>query len=816
MRAASLWADVIVGRDNPLQLPALEDITRPRASLVREALDSRAFWLVGPPKIGKTVVAHYICFLRWIAAGAPDGYAVVRFAGLNCARGIDLLLEEPDRRTFAVIFEDPFGREVPFAAADTEEIAVRLGHLREARPDLVTALTSRPVPYLYAEPHLGVNGLADASLMTLAGWYDPEELHRQYAPLVNGLDAGLARELACPALLTQFRTHGVRPGSMEDREFTRERYGDASHEITLDKVRVLESHPELARLAMVLLLQEYAFALPTVEEIDLILGGAVHDLSKADLVARTFMFDGAERLVFEHATTREAAELFLSLEQAGGFPLIGPLLGTHSRWLGRSLELWKTERAAARADWHEVEAASTDVQVELAARLLAHSGFEGPAFEIVSELDLDPWQAQDVAFELASRWSTYGQARAGKQLAQRLADDHASMGAYALLEALLYVRGGRIERLWGVVDDAFDDVEPGSARTRELLLGVDALAWRPPPEWHEVGVWVKDFLDRLSPDADTWGVVRFLAGYHPDGLAYLRGLSDEFDRRVPGDATVTWTTKQSEIALWLVQWHFVHQCRARAQFAHQPWVASEYLARTFHPEIVNVDRDRAAARLISSIAGSGLRDAAGWSFFLGENLRAVSPASFGDVAFSATRDALRAAGARDFGVIASMLTYDPDPRYVEELQAHFSDLDAQEALFDTLRFGLLVDGVRLLEPRFSFRRSLAGIYDSSGLDWTNLKAVLPANDLFDLEHRFDTEGFIQRIEDAAAKSALAEDLFLVGYVEDVLQRARCGDWRDFDLVSIPGNGPSWRDATDPYLFLFESAIIRAQRTAGEL
>ncbi len=810
MAPNSAWDEVLHRGRLLRSVPRLEDVVLPRGLLMRRALSQPLHWLVGPPKVGKTVIAHCIAYLNTLDRYDVDQRSriLVHEGPDACARGLEYLLEGPPTISSSIVLENPIGVERGLETDARNHFVELVGRVRNERPDVQLVFTSRHGPYLAAIDELRAAGLDKASGMTIEEWYDPNDLYARYSETIPHLTPDLAERLGCPALIHQFRDYEV-VADPSMRPSTRRKYGDASNEITVDKLALLEANAELAILAMHLRLQEYAFVLPTVDDVGALLDRSYWDIPHSGLVATVFEFDGEPRLRFEHGTTREAAELLLRVEVGAGLPLLTPILANPRwGWPNRALDLWKTERAAAEGDWETVATTDHAALAAVAAQLVRISGGQDPGIRIVSDLDLDPWSAQDVGYALADTWHR-SMPEPARGLAQRLARDHDGRGAYALLEALLYVLGSQVAYLWEQVDRAYADrVEEGppwpDSHLRELLLAVDALAWRPPPDWHQIGTWLGEFLERLRPGDDGWALVRFLRSYHPDGLIYLSRISQKLADDVVADRGTPWTAKQAEIGLWLVQWHFVHQCRARAQVAHQPWVDRDYLNRTFHASVVDNDRDRDTAELVTSVTHAHPAGA-GWGYFLAENLRVVDPRSFGQATDAAARRSLDLAGPADVGVLAAVLTYQPDGVHTQLVREHFEHNDqAQDALFRALTHGLVVDGVRLIEPHFSHRRSLGAIYDSCGIACEGLQAVLGAYAPLDNMQRFDVDAFIREFEEASATASLS--LFQSSALDRLLPVVRGGNVRLVDSASRRSQGRrSSLDGRARYEFLVESA-----------
>lgn len=805
----SAWTRVLGASRTAALVPAMADVVVPRDRLVRAALDAPHHWIVGPPKVGKTVLAHYLAYFA--ALGRPDAPLERRvkiFDGqVSCAQGIEILIEDPDDAIAAVVLENPLGT---LDGRDAAALAARLEVLRERHPRLKIVATSRQRPYIDARDQLSPT--ATATPLGLGEWYDPDDLWARFHATTPGLTREVAADLGCPALILQLRDHGVKP-SPGRRAETRRKYGEASDEMTLDKLDLLSDRDDLAELAMVLRLQEHAFALPTIDDLSTILERRVAEIDDFGLVATRFVFDGEERLRFEHSTTREAAEMLLRKEVATGRRRLGALLARPpSDWLRSAYERWDAERRVGDGRWDLVSEISPDVLADVAGQMVLHADGDPNPLDIVSNLDMDAWTAQDVAYALAVAWSPSA-TRPQRQLARRVAQDRAAHGAYALLEALLYVRGPQVDDLWSIVENEYGElVDDGPPWLPDplavLILGVDALAWRPPPE-DRTTHWLDRFLAQVGPDDDAWALVRFLRGYHLDGLRrYLGVVSPALMDAALIDEGREWTDGQGELGRWLVQWHFVHQCRARAQFAHQPWVDQEYLGRTFHEKVVDADRDRNAADLIRSITAAPGQHA-GWGYFLTENLRAVSPESVGPLARAEGRVALQAAGPLDKGVLAAVLTYEPDPALAEMVVAHFADPEARDLLFDTLLRGLAVGAVRLVEPRFSHRRRLGAIYRSCGVEWPQLRNAIPAADAVHSDGDFDADGFVRRFTEAIETIDLGGDLLVRQRVDDLLHKMSRGDLRALEASSFraPSGASEETSAADSvYVRLARSVV----------
>jgi hypothetical protein len=783
--STSVWHRLTSSADALLDLPPLEFIVPARPQVMNGLLQHQVSWIVGAPKVGKTVLAYYVAYLNCLGRfDLDDSRAIVSFDGAaECARAVDLVREAPYSRDIrCAIFENPFG------SSDSRPNTVflrQLKHLAETRPDLFIVATTRPKSYLRYEAEIGQTPHYCTPL-PLTEWYSSDALAR-YSQLRRdtALTPKLLDRLVTPALIDDFIQHNVMPGTGKEREVLRTRFGSGIESVTLDKLAVFAERQSLGMLAVLLRLQEFAPVLPSAQEICALTGIDLMTEPHLSLVAVVYEFDGIKRLRFEHATTREAADILLrDLAEANG-RRIGELIpmAESATWLRRAIDLWSAQQDIREGRWDVLRNRPEDVRLAVCPDLLALTSEPEAAVNLINALDYDAWTAQDLAYEIASGWPQYARSAAVRGLLSRIIDDPDVDGVYALLEALLYIRGEEVMDLWNKVDTALIALVRDMAELpRQLLLAVDGLAWRPPPAWHELGVWCRMLIERLVPQDDAWGFVRFMTGYHPEGVAYLQQrATDRIGELVSIDQGVVWTAGQANTAAWLVQWHFIHQCRARSQLAHQPWTDQQFLCSSFHPAMPDSGRDREAARLVESLTTGYVKEP-GWGFFLSENIRAVSPSSYGIKTRLEAEKSLAAAQPGDTGVLAAVLTYSVNPALLSQVRSYFKDEKAIVGLLGALIEGLAVQGVRLLEPRFTYRRSLSAIYSTCDLDWAPLKSVIPSNDLLDNKGKFDVDGLIHRIEAAAVEHPARTDPRLGPMVVEVIRRVRCGDLRPL----VPG------------------------------
>lgn len=812
----SLWDKLADHKNNILDLPPLERLVLPVPAIMSGLLRRGPSWIVGPPKIGKTVVAHYAAYLTclWVDTVSNKPCVMTFDGGPECSRAVDLVLEAPYSDGLgAVVFENPFGAD---AMRPNSVFLRQLKLLIEERPEIKIFVTTRPGGYLKYRNSIE-EVLEYRTPLAFSEWYSAESLLR-YAHLRGA--ATLNREtvirLGAPALVHDFIFHSANPGNARQRATLRRKFGKDLEDVTLDKLALLRQDRELGLLAGLVRLQEYAYSLPSVEELSRLSGFPVEQHPHLGLVAIPYTFDGLKRLRFEHATAREAADLLLRTASEDDFADLRAKLDgkAHLSWVERSIELWSARQDIVAGNWDAFHARDEEVRGTLVTDVLSLSGDAmNVAVNSISQINYDAWTAQDIAYEIAAGWPEYSEHSEVRRLVRQLLMDADSDGAYAMLEALLYVRSPDVQPLWGYVDSCLVELSEAEGEPpKQLLLAVDGLAWRPPPEWHSLGIWAQNFLARLTPTQDAFAFIRFMIGYHPEGLAYLRmKLNPLIEELVSQDSSVRWTFSQAELASWLIQWHFIHQCRARAQLARQPWIDQQFLCRSFHPDLPNQDHEAGAAILIRSLRESGA-DTAGWGFFLAENLRAVAPQSYGEKTAAEARLTLRQTTGDGLGVIAAVLTYSPAAQLLPAVREYFRQPSAVNSLMTALNHGLTVAGTELVEPRFAYRRDLSGIYTTCGLDWPDIKACIPAVDLLNTRGFFDVNRLISNLEDAAKDDSLNQDPGLSAVLNVIMSRVKRGDLTALrparnQLAHDAEEADGVSDRLAPYHALLRSSVV---------
>jgi hypothetical protein len=745
-----------------LALPALDALAWPEPALLRPILISPTVALIGQARLGKTVLAHLLAYLKalWNSSGSWGQGALPMSAVDGPSDAVAALSSIVTGEWRAYVIENPFG----------------VGQHREGNPAFIDLLqridqTQARSPTIVIASRLS-DWPDDASLraadITISAsspseWYSPASL-RAYTTRIAPQRRDVADQIVSGGIQTPAKINDILAGVPFSASSLR---GDEAE--VGDKLALLEGSPPLARLCSALRLQEFCGELLSRHDLEAVVGSDLGSLALGTVVAHRFSFEGIDRWRLGHDTDREAADLFIGAREAQVREWISDE-GRVGERLRAAFEEWKLVAGASKAQWDAIENAPASALRNRAPDLLKIATVDDATLNLLAEQQYDPWEIKDLSYELVRRWNDLGGRTAGRSLLNRVLSDHQAAGTYGVLEACLYMQGAASDELWRKVYGSLDDLVIDPAETRQLTLAVDALTWRPPPEPYRAPSWARKFIQELAPSQPSWALVRFLAGYHGSGLSFI-----EMERHVETDSTHQWTSEQAAFASWLIRWHFIHQSRARAQFARQPWVDKDFLCRSLHPQPMEAVTT-GANRLLRSFLGH--EQQAGWGFFLGCNLAAIGHGIDSD-GEKLTSQLLQAAGRRSDGVIAAALTYGTASRYANELRRYFTPDDNREALLDGMRDGLLVDGLRLKPPSYVVNRDPIACYLDTGLDWGNLKTVVAPVLPPTSSGHFDLSNFIRMMKDRL--DDLPDRQRRLG--REVLQRAETGDLRILDAAA---------------------------------
>jgi hypothetical protein len=756
-----------------LALPSLDQIVWPKSTLLTPLLSQRTVALLGQARLGKSVAAHLLGYLRalweaqepWSQRDLPirtvDGPADAVAALSSVIPG--------ERRAYVI--DNPFGwgaqteDNLPFI-----ETLMRLDEMDNRRSVVVIAsrLSAWPDPGRHPLFDKGVVKSATAPLE----WFSSKAL-RAYVRRVAPGRQDVADQIGPQRIRTPARLIDAIRGVPFDHSDLPDEEAE-----TADKVALIEANSSLAWLCCVLRLQEFCAEMLPLLNVEAWIGGELSMLPLHKVVSRQFEFEGAERLRLGHDTDRQATDIYISAHESDVLKRLDSR-SDDGRQLRDAFTAWKLIAAGSAGNWVPAQNATRVTLRQCAPDLLRVANGSALPLSLLSTLDYDAWDIKDLSYELVRLWNKLGLFAPGRGLLNRILADRGAWGTYAILEACLYMQTSASDELWHKVYSSLDDLFAEGSNDKEISLAVDALTWRPPPTRYQRPAWARNFFRSIRPSEGRWALVRFLAGYHGGGISQL-----DMDKLVSADLTQSWTDVQAEFAAWLVRWHFIHQSRARAQFARQPWVDKDFLCRTLHPQPRETTH-LSMNRLLQSFLHHP--EQAGWGFFLGCNFAAVGH-GIDDEGRRLTKEALRAALPRSVGVIAAALTYGTANEYATELRRYFEQDENRDALLDGMRDGLLVDRVYLRPPRFIVNRDPVACYADVGLSWGNLKEALAGEDVLTSEGRFDLSTLVVKLRATLSHISTEHK----SDAQEVIRRAELGDLRILDAAAATRRGAGKR------------------------
>jgi hypothetical protein len=746
-------------------LPSITDFVWPDPTLLRPALDRRLVALIGDPQLGKTTLAHFLAHLHVLLHGGE----VRAFSGPD--ETASAVPAGPDTKTTALILENPFGED------DFSPNGVFVRQLLDAADDgRLLIVTSRLAAWQEARVHGQVSSVGAVLNADPDKWYRYDDLTRLAASLerpgVRLTDKVQRGWLDTPARIRD-QARGVHV-AMTHPNLDRE---DA---LRHERLRLLADDRRLATLATLTRLQEIAgAALPAAR---LFAAAEREPDPVTEALFHRYEWEGEERLRLRSQVERQAVDEYLD----GSPELLDEILHRSIPMpLRTAAGTWRTLSAVRAGPAADVSHVPDDVMERIGGRLLSAAPTEATLARLLTAR-LDQWAAADVAYPLVRMWNELPDAPR-RALLDRLLDDRAARGAYAVLEACLYLQGAAPAEVWTSVKHALDTL-PGDAGAQwERVLAFDGLLWRPPRDHtDDAAAWAHRVLELTG--IDLRGVIRFGAAYHREGLAVL-GLAEDGEQL----QHEPWTVGEADLVARLVGWHFAHQSHARAQLGGQHWVDKEYLCRTLHPAPEAVT-DGAVHSLLAGLIEHGH---AGWAFHLGCNLRTLG-VELEDGHVRRLIDAIRAAPAADPGIVTAVATYEFSRVHMfsAPLAEYFATPENRAALLDGLRYGVEVFGERVTPPRFGFVHRPGAAHRVAGVRFERLQGALGTADPQEVVHQLEAAA-------AGHVQAGTEPPDIVAEVLDICER---GDLRPLELAAA-----AFGDEMPPA----ESMVLEAARQLGE-
>jgi hypothetical protein len=712
-------------------LPEVDDLAFPVPDLLRRHLLSTAVVLAGEPKLGKTTLAHLLGWWRVLWSYDADEAVLPPVASLgayeDAATTLAALASQGDDPTAGagthgkstLVLDDPFGQNANLANPRFIEQLRRVVALPD--PPFLVVATREPGWFVAlkaagaSEAELTAEGIGIVASAAQQWWSQSVLLrYSQRLPhsteIADILNNGLANT----------------PGRIKDAAWVRSLWSPTSAwrpsqvDVLSDRQTLFHNDVRLARGAALARIQEFCSQPLTVDEFAKTLGEDIDSVPGLRAMLVTYSFEDLPRVRLSHPTNREAIDGHLAdpgnysrlRDWLMGRPLVESILLS-------ALQAYKliAETVADPASIADKTSSSIGLS-EWAPQLLAASPTT-PVITAVRQMQHDLWTTTELAYE-AVRLYPVIKNQGGRELLFDLLNNRRTDGAYAVLEACLYLRSAATDEVWTALKAKLYELTaeatagPGhdiNHLDRQLSLIVDGLLWRPPPQDKASMEWLIDTFASLDERRPFWGLLRFAAGYHSGGLRAL-----QVDALVEASQDIELNDGQRQFACWLMEWHLVHQSRARAIRARQPYVDKDFLCRSLHPSPAEGD-PAALRRLMRSLLASP--QTAGWVMHLGCNMMAIGMSV--DVACAELmRQSVDAAKPGCMGLITTVMTYDTSSKFSDVLRPYFRQPENLTALLDCMRNGPMADNVVLAPPRFVCSRAPRLIQTELNLSWPRL------------------------------------------------------------------------------------------------
>jgi hypothetical protein len=746
----------------------------------------------GDALAGKSQAAQILEFLAELTE-APAPEVQIANGPTECEMALSRFVEIPLKEAYAnrlLILEDPFGTTGDYDPNKSLVKAMRR-FLREARrihgriPRARVIITTRMSCWQRA---LGEHGKILADLYTCsanaADWYSIDELGAYLETLVQGRDAQARREISTGEMLTPMAIReALSSGSP----------GARGQDVIAEKQAFLEVlSDEDAFFAVLARLQQLSpnacSHLPLQDE---------HPKPDVALVTlhhmlRTTELEGQVYVTPAHSSDRDAIDTFFLGHRARMQPRIDAVRERRGP-MTDPCQVWDAAQSVAAGDVDPAVQLEPAVLADWAASLLGETARRSGASATAELLDRLPWQKLDffcrreIVFELIRFWPMLRGKPKVKEVLESVLEDLTGYGRYLVLEAMLYLQAATYPDAWDLSGHAevWDKLaaarwilfnEPATA-TSELGLIVDGLVWCPPRVADdEMGRWLRPLGEAAQEHDALLAAFLFASLYHPHGSRIFGEL--DIPDPAAGFGEHSLSVAQAAVAVELIEWHLLHQSRARAlRYRRDLEPAHAYLLHRGTPPAAQTlppDQQRRCKHLIEALGAHPQH--AGWAIHLGMNVNATL-GSF-DERFMA--DMVTSLPTADLGLITAVLTY-PVPSQLRDAVADYFRIDVNfKALFDAMRDAPVVWGMSMAPPRFNAIRSPDAIYRDLGITW---KRLVEDRVLFDGETRF-LDDLHQSALEVLQEAPEAERAELRDHVWGVVAETRRGDRRALERVAL--------------------------------
>lgn len=712
-----------------IEMPDYNEVILPRPDVLRPHLDKSTIILQGEPRLGKTTIANFLAFFFHSLQPDPcrEDPATGRSIRPYCAtrpRACASTLAGVRRPDAVIVLEDPFG--------DTERFEpnpkfLRALHTRRSRGGAGrTIVTTRPSTWndglkewagkQRQRALFDGNGVPEnIGMVTEADeWYAMEDLKRLVPPERHDV----AQRVRQGDLNTPARVKDELAG---ETGFA----ADRKRVVVQEKVETLRRYgANVQRVAALLRLQEMSSHPRTWDRIceDAALLEPQDLKSRLSSFVRFIEWDQREYARLKHPTYVEAVDVLLDEPRSS---LLADLrnVALYVPWVATALRIRTAIRAAEQARGADsVATLSEDEIAEWAPTFLAVSAQPENLEPLSPRMDL--LALRDYVYEVVRLWEHLQESEAARKYLNDLLADRNRQGVYAVLEAALYLQFMTDAEIWSRLETEFWNLfaERGK-HPKDIALVFDALLWRdaPEPRLLHAADWVRRMLRNADPTDQVRGALAFSLVFHAnEARAYLQDADAD---ALTLDLLRTLNADQAKMFCWMLEWHFLHECRDRALVQRRAQLLDEferYLRRT-PAEHEASPGDRALMRVAcEKLADLGHPGAA---FLLAMRVSAIR----GDLGMGAEmRKLLTRAKPDDLHVILAMMTFSKLPAdVIPDARAFFSRPASREALLDAFAHGVELDGVRIQWPRFDACRDAFAVMDMLHVRWPEIDRLGP-------------------------------------------------------------------------------------------
>ena len=688
----------------------------------------------GDALIGKSLAAALLHFIAKLTE-APEPVVELASGPTDCEMALDRFIATSPSVAYSnrlLILEDPFGSTDSYDSNKKLVTALRkflkqAAATAAAHPRARLIVTTRASCWQRAlAEHGKILGQLLSCSANAADWYTVDELGAFLETLVGGTNAQARREIATGEVLT--------PIEIGDA-VSKRTHSTHREAVIAEKLAFLEVLPEregfLAVLARLQELSPNDWSHPPLHESELereeALSAMGHMLRVTDIDERSYLTPA-------HYSDRDAIDAFFSRHRGEIQPQLDEL---HDRRgpISAPCGVWHASQAVRRGDIAAIGQLEPELRADWNAALLSETARTAGACaagELLAQMrweELDFFCRREIVFEMVRLWPALSDQPAVRQTLEQALADRDGYGCYLVLEAMLYLQAATYPDAWELSGhtEVWDKLasarwpllrEPARYES-ELALIIDGLLWCPPRVADdEMARWLRPLAQAARDYEPLLCAFLFASVYHPHGSRMFAELDIDDPAKSFGEHALT--VEQAGIAAALIEWHLLHQSRARAlRYRRDLEPGHAYLLHRGTPpagQTLPPDQVRRCKHLIEALGAHP--EYAGWAIHLGMNINATL-GSFDEPFMADIAEVLRDC---DSGVVTASITY-PVPSQLRESMLRYFKNDANHAaLLDAMRDGPDVWGMRMVPGRFNALRPPEAIYDDAGIRWKQLTA----------------------------------------------------------------------------------------------